>query len=138
MKMKKIILFMIMGIFLLSACSQQKANEYVGQGTPIKQQTPSENAGGSEVKEFTITAKQFEFVPSIIEVNKGDRVRLIVTSADVVHGLAIKEYNINERIEPGKTTKIEFVVDKQGTFTIYCSVPCGSGHSQMKGTLIVK
>ena len=85
-----------------------------------------------------MTAKQFAFEPSTIEVNKGDKVRLIVTSADVPHGIAIPEYGINERLDPGKPVTIEFTADKQGTFTAFCSVFCGSGHSDMKGKIIVK
>ncbi|MBI2647235.1 cupredoxin domain-containing protein, partial [Candidatus Woesearchaeota archaeon] len=81
---------------------------------------------------------QFSFEPSTIEVNKGDKVRLIVTSVDVPHGFAIPEYDINERLDPGKEVVIEFTANKQGTFTVFCSVFCGSGHSGMKGKIIVK
>ena len=91
-----------------------------------------------EIKEIKVTAKQFAFEPSTIEVNKGDKVKLIVTSVDVPHGIAIPEYGINERIDPGKPVTIEFTADKEGTFTAFCSVFCGSGHSNMKGKIIVR
>ena len=137
--MKKIILFLVLGIFLISACAQQKQLErpedLVGQGTPVPEQV-SKPSG--EVKEFKLTAKQFAFEPSTIEVSKGDKVRLIVTSTDVPHGIAISEYGINERLEPGTPATIEFTADKEGTFTAFCSVFCGSGHSGMKGKLIVR
>lgn len=135
--MKKAILFLallVLGIFLISACSQQKAENPIGQGTPVPQETKQTSG---EVKEFTITAKQFQFSPSTIEVNKGDRVRLIITSTDVPHGFAIAEYGINQRLEVGKPATIEFTADKEGTFTSFCSVICGAGHSGMKGKLIV-
>ena len=127
--MKKILLLILLGAFLLSSCAKQNSEDFIGQNNPVQ---------SGEVKEFKMTAKQFEFTPSIIEVNKGDRVRLIVTSLDVPHGITIPEYGINERIDPGKPVTIEFTADKQGTFTAYCSVFCGSGHSNMKGKLIVK
>ena len=130
--MKKIIALLLISVFLFSACTRQKPEALVGQWT----QLPQVHAQG-EVKEFKMTAKQFSFEPSTIEVNKGDRVRLIVTSTDVPHGIAIKEYDINERLEVGKPTTIEFTADKQGTFTTYCSVFCGAGHSNMKGKIIV-
>lgn len=130
--MKKIILFLVLGIFLISACAQQKTENLVGQGTPVPQ-APSQG----EVKEFKMTAKQFQFEPATIEVNKGDKVRLIATSADVPHGISIPEYGINERLDPGKPVTIEFTADKQGTFTAFCSVFCGAGHSNMKGKIIV-
>ena len=116
-KVKKILLLILLGAFLLSSCAKQNSEDF---------------------KEFKMTAKQFQFDPATIEVNKGDRVRLIVTSVDVPHGIGIPEYDINERLDPGKPVTIEFTADKQGTFTAYCSVFCGSGHSNMKGKIIVK
>ena len=146
--MRKIIVLLLAIIFLVSACSQQKAEnpaDLVGKGSDVQRQTQQAGqtsagnavASQAEVKEFKITAKQFAFTPDTIEVNKGDKVRLIVTSLDVPHGIAIKEYDINERLEVGKPTTIEFTADKQGTFTTYCSVFCGAGHSNMKGKIIV-
>ena len=98
----------------------------------------AQDSTSGAVKEFKMTAKQFAFEPSTIEVNKGDKVRLIVTSTDVPHGIAIPEYGINQRLDTGNPVTIEFVADKQGTFTAFCSVFCGSGHSGMKGKIIVK
>jgi len=148
--MEKIVVLLLISLFLISACEQQKAVEkpedLVGQGTPVKQQVPADGQQveekivvlSEEVKEFKITAKQFQFEPSTIEVNKGDTVKLIVTSADVPHGISIPEYGINERLDPGKPVTIEFKAEKEGTFTAFCSVFCGSGHSAMKGKIIVK
>ncbi len=90
------------------------------------------------LKELTLTAKQWEFTPNIIEVNKGDRVHITLSSADTPHGFSIAEYGIRETIQPGGNTVVEFVADKQGTFIFFCSVPCGEGHLGMKGKLIVK
>jgi len=141
--MKKMILLLILGVFLISACAKQNSTDLVGGGIPVPQntQTTAETNGGASsgaVKEFKMTAKQFAFEPSTIEVNKGDKVKLIVTSTDVPHGMAIPEYGINERLDPGKPVAIEFTADKQGSFTAFCSVFCGSGHSNMKGKIIVK
>lgn len=123
--MKKIILLFVLSVFLVSACAQQKPEDLVGQGTPVPQQETQEQSEEqtqttqSEIKEFRMTAKRFEFEPSTIEVNKGDKVRLIVTSTDVPHGISIPEYSINERLDPGKPVTIEFTADKQGTFTAF-------------------
>ena len=136
--MRKIILLLILSVFLISACTQQNPANLVGQGTPIPQNEVSAAAQSGEVKEFKMTAKQFAFEPSTIEVNKGDKVRLIVTSTDVPHGIAIPEYGINERLDVGKPVTIKFTADKQGSFTAFCSVFCGSGHSNMKGKIIVR
>jgi len=137
--MKKIVLFLILGILLISACAQQNPQngqnlqDAIGQGTPVEQ--PAQSGG---VKEIKMTAKQFAFEPGVIEINKGDKVKLIVTSVDVPHGISIPEYGINERLNPGNPVTIEFTADKQGTFTAFCSVFCGSGHSNMKGKIVVR
>ena len=85
-----------------------------------------------------MTAKRWEFTPSSITVNKGDTVKLTITSEDVTHGFNLPEFGVNAQLQPGKTIAVEFVADKTGTFSFFCSVFCGTGHSGMRGTLIVK
>jgi len=123
--MSKLILSLIIGLFIISSCTQKSQN---------RSKIPFQG----DIKEFKITAKQFAFEPEIIEVSKGDRIRLIVTSVDVPHGISIPEYGINERLNPGEPVAIEFIADKEGDFTAFCSTFCGSGHSNMKGKIIVK
>lgn len=97
-----------------------------------------ETADEEEVKIFEITAEQFSFEPDTITVKKGDDVRLIITSIDVIHGFRIEEFGIDETLEPGKTVIVEFTADKTGAFTFYCTVYCGSGHGSMRGRLVVE
>lgn len=155
--MRKIILLVILSIFLVSACAQKQmenpdnlvghGSDVPGQETASSQQEAVQEASQPEapqptdaakVKEFKITARQFSFEPGIIEVNEGDKVRLVITSMDIPHGFSITEYGINKRLDVGKPATIEFTADKKGTFTAFCSVFCGSGHGNMKGKLIVK
>ena len=91
----------------------------------------------SNVKEFDITAKQFEFIPEKIIVTRGDTVKLNITSIDAEYGFSLPGFEISERLPENQTVVIEFVADKEGAFTISCSVFCGSDHDDMKGTLIV-
>jgi cytochrome c oxidase subunit 2 len=91
-----------------------------------------------QVKEFNLIARKWSFEPSVISVKQGDRVKLIITSVDVTHGLALPEFNINTVLAPNTAVEVEFVADKKGTFTFFCSVPCGAGHSNMNGRLIVE
>ncbi len=90
------------------------------------------------VKEFTIKAFQFGYDPSIIRVNLGDKVKITAFSEDVSHGLNIPDFGVNMFLSDDSTPQtVEFIANKKGTFTFYCSVFCGSGHSSMKGELIV-
>ena len=93
--------------------------------------------GSDGIREFTVTAKQWKFEPSTIEVNQGDLVRLGVTSIDVTHGISIPGYGINERLSPGQTVNIEFVADRKGTFPFSCSVSCGVGAVGCVGAILL-
>ena len=93
--------------------------------------------GSNNAKDFVIKAKQWEFKPSVITVNEGDMVRLLITSEDVTHGFRLPEFGVSEILKSGQTVNIEFIADKKGTFSFFCTVSCGAGHFDMKGTLIV-
>jgi cytochrome c oxidase subunit 2 len=91
-----------------------------------------------ETEGINLEAYKYGFSPERIVVKKGEIVKLLATSRDIPHGVSIKEYGINERVEPGKVNNIEFIADKAGEFDILCSVYCGSGHHSMKAKLIVE
>jgi cytochrome c oxidase subunit II len=99
--------------------------------------TPTPSISSFPVKEFTMTAKQFQFDPSVITVNQGDRVRIKITSLDVTHGFALPDFNINQTLEPGKEVMVDFIADKKGEYPFHCSVICGEGHKEMTGKLVV-
>src|SRR5712692_10440272 len=61
--------------------------------------------------EIKVTARRFEFDPRTITVQKGQPVRLVITSADVDHGFAIKEFNVSVKIEAKRTRIVEFTPD---------------------------
>jgi len=83
-------------------------------------------------------AKQFEYIPSMLNATKGEHLVIHIKSLDVPHGFEIKEFGIRNHVIPvGEYTTIEFTVDKTGTFTFYCTVFCGVGHSDHYGFLVV-
>jgi cytochrome c oxidase subunit 2 len=88
-------------------------------------------------REIKVIARRFEFVPKVINVKKGERVRLVVTSEDVDHGIAIREFGVDQIVKAQETKIIELIADKAGRFDITCSVFCGDGHPDMVGELIV-
>jgi cytochrome c oxidase subunit 2 len=90
------------------------------------------------LKTFEVVAKRFTFEPSTIEVTQGDRVRLVVTSADGVHGVGIRKFKVNTLVpRGGKAVTIEFTASEAGTFPLMCSEECGDGHADMRGSLVV-
>ncbi|MDP2708862.1 MAG: cupredoxin domain-containing protein [bacterium] len=131
----KIMLFVIAllflaagGIYLFKAPKNNSSDLKINQS----------QASADEIKEINLVGRQWSFEPAEIIVNQGDKVRLNLTSADVPHGLAIKEYGINQFIKPGETATVEFTADQPGEFTFYCNVFCGGGHREMTGKLIVR
>lgn len=80
-----------------------------------------------------------KFYPQTVTVLKGDKVKIVLNNIDedMDHGFAIDAYGINQPVKMGQTVTIEFVADKPGVFTFYCTIPCGPGHSEMTGQLIV-
>lgn len=114
---------------LVSGCVSQNETQPPGQNGV-------EPTG--EVKTFEMTARQFSFDPNVITVNKGDTVKLRITSIDVPHGFSLPDFAISEILEPGKAVNVEFVADRTGTFSFQCSVPCGSGHGGMNGQLVIE
>jgi plastocyanin len=94
-------------------------------------------AAGPADRTFRLEARSFEFSPSVLTVNRGDRVTLEVVALDVVHGAHIDGYGLEVTAEPGQTARLTFVADRAGAFTIRCIVPCGPLHPFMIGRLRV-
>jgi cytochrome c oxidase subunit 2 len=78
-------------------------------------------------------AKDFEYDQKEIRVKKGDKVKITLESDDGGHGFTIPDFNVTIN----GNGSAEFTADKAGQYEFHCSVMCGSGHMQMKGTLIV-
>ena len=86
---------------------------------------------------FHLQASRFEYSPSVLAVNPGDRVTIELTATDVVHGLSIDGYNLATTADPGQTARLTFVADRQGSFRFRCTVTCGNLHPFMIGKLEV-
>lgn len=81
--------------------------------------------------------KKWAILPSHVVVPQGARVELIVTTADVEHGLAVPGLAINEPVQPGWTTVIRFLAQTPGSYPMRCSIACGRGHDKMTGEIVI-
>ena len=70
-------------------------------------------------------------------MNKGDEVTFSLKSTDVLQGIYIDGYGIEEEIRPGETTTFTFKADKPGKYPFRCANTCGVFHPFMIGNLIV-
>lgn len=92
------------------------------------------------VKTFEISAKQWDFTPAAIEVNPGDKVSFIVTSEDITHGFSITRLGVNLVLSPQVEVVSDVVIPldmPEGVYIMYCTIFCGTGHSDMQGTILV-
>jgi cytochrome c oxidase subunit 2 len=92
-------------------------------------------------RDINITVSLHGFSPKTINVLQRERVNLVITSEDVNHGFAIREFGIEEEIKAKQTKSIELKADKQGRFQFVCSAYNVEGHNDtgnnMIGELIV-
>ena len=92
----------------------------------------------SEPRVVEVVVKRFAFEPATIEAVEGERLRVLVRSADGPHGFEIKRFKVSKEIPRGtEPVAIEFTASEVGTFPILCSLFCGDGHADMKGALVV-
>lgn len=135
-----VIVLLVGAVFFIGQkkTTQAPAPETSTEAKPTQSMEKTTTDSNAPVKEISVTAKQFAFSPDTIKVKQGDKVRLKIKSVDVAHGVGIPDFNVSVDLAPGKEETVEFVADKKGEFTFFCSVFCGSGHPDMKGKLIVE
>ncbi|OYT41926.1 hypothetical protein B6U80_00005, partial [Candidatus Pacearchaeota archaeon ex4484_26] len=90
-------------------------------------------------EEFTIKIAEFSFDPDYIEVNQGDKVVITLKNkGKIPHNLVISEFNVETKtIEPDEEDTINFIADKKGQFTFYCSIE-GHRNAGEFGELVVE
>ncbi|WP_227872265.1 cupredoxin domain-containing protein [Paenibacillus albus] len=93
----------------------------------------ADSASSGATHEIKLGAKDFEYDQKEIHVKKGEHVKITLASDDGGHGFTIPDYNVNIQ----GNGSAEFDAANAGTFEFHCSVMCGSGHRDMKGTIIV-
>ena len=85
-----------------------------------------------------ISAKRFEFTPKEVHLRAGEPVTVRLVSTDRSHGLLIKELGIDLDAGDGAPDSITITPSRAGTYPAICDHYCGSGHGNMRMTLIVE
>ncbi|MEE2775691.1 MAG: cupredoxin domain-containing protein [Acidobacteriota bacterium] len=87
-----------------------------------------------------VEAERFRFRPARIRVPAGSRVELELTSRDVEHGFEIPGTDTKVTIPPRGGGSVTVVVhaEKTGKIRFRCARPCGAGHAEMAGVIVVK
>jgi cytochrome c oxidase subunit 2 len=72
-----------------------------------------------------------------LHVPVGQRVRLYMTTEDVIHSFFIPAFRVKQDVVPGRYTQIWFEATKPGVYPLFCAEYCGTNHSGMTGTVTV-
>lgn len=116
---------------------QKSGSPEQSAATPVPTATDMADTG-SEVKTFDVEAGSFYYKPNEIKVKVGDKVKINLTSVDMMHDFNIDELGVDMPIvKSGNSASVEFTASKAGTFEFYCSVGKHRANGQV-GKLIVE
>ncbi|MEW6212067.1 MAG: cytochrome c oxidase subunit II [Acidobacteriota bacterium] len=100
----------------------------------------------AEAMDIYVVGKQwmwkFQHIEGQREINElhvplGRKVRLTMTTEDVIHSLYIPAFRVKMDVVPGKYTSLWFEATKAGRYHIFCAEYCGTNHSGMIGWIEV-
>src|SRR3569833_3024469 len=72
-----------------------------------------------------------------VHVPAGRPVRLLMTSADVIHSFYVPAFRVKQDVLPGRYTTEWFEAVEPGRYRLYCAQYCGTAHSAMTGWITV-
>lgn len=98
-----------------------------------------------EVMVIKVTARQWSWLfgyengkqSETLKVPLGKPIKMLLTSADVLHSFYIPAFRIKEDCVPKMETYLWFTANEPGTYDIFCTEYCGLGHSGMVSKVIV-
>jgi cytochrome c oxidase subunit 2 len=98
-----------------------------------------------EVMTIKVTARQWSWLFSYengrqnndLRVPVGKPVKMLITSADVIHSFYVPAFRIKEDCVPKMETYLWFTATEVGTYDVFCTEYCGLGHSGMVSRVIV-
>jgi len=126
------------GIHLIGPVGTVDAREVVKQA-PFDQPGLKEVAPGKY--EFTMLGQMWQWNPikqqEPVNLPLGAEVTFRITSSDVIHGIMIRNTDINAMVIPGQVTEFTYTFDKPGEYLVLCHEYCGAFHHEMWGKLVV-
>jgi len=97
-------------------------------GVPVV--TPNERG------EAFIAAQAFIWRP-VLQIRRGETVRIYLSSYDVQHGLSLQPGNLNFQVLPGYVYVVNLTPTQTGEYSLICNEYCGLGHHAMAGRIVV-
>jgi cytochrome c oxidase subunit 2 len=104
-------------------------------GCGSSEETTSNTNEQSAANVVTIKASNFKFDAEEYVVKKGEPVTIKLENAQGIHGIGIKDLNVD--LNPNKNS-VTITPDQPGRYEILCTIMCGTGHAEMKSLLVVE
>src|SRR5260221_1056464 len=105
---------------------------FANLATPREQIDERHKPGAPKNKDYLLE------VDNPLVVPMGKKVRLLITSNDVIHGWYVPQLGINQYGIPGFIKDAWFTIDKPGTYRGQCSQICGKEHGFMPIIVVAK
>lgn len=95
--------------------------------------------------EIRVTAQKWKwlfeypngYTDDTLHVPLGRKVRVVINSVDVLHSLYFPSFRQKIDAVPGRYTELWFEATAAGTFPVFCTEYCGTGHSDMLSRVTV-
>lgn len=134
---------------LLVGCSPQNGNSVSAtqEEAPVvqkeevvmkKEQTKQTAVSQNPSRVIRVTSENWKFTPNVIRAKKGENITLSLQGLSGLHGFSVPDLGINVPVMQGKTVTVTLPTNKSGTFGLRCSIPCGQGHLDMRGTIVIE
>jgi cytochrome c oxidase subunit 2 len=72
-----------------------------------------------------------------LHVPQDTPVELVMTSEDVIHDFFVPAFRVKRDVLPGQYQTLWFTAQEPGSYHLFCSQFCGTGHAAMVGTVYV-
>ena len=72
-----------------------------------------------------------------LHLPRGEPVRLVMTSQDVIHSFFVPAFRVKQDVLPGRYTDVWFTPTQAGRFHLFCAEYCGTDHARMGGGEVV-
>lgn len=102
------------------------------------QHSPGGETAGMPV-DVLMLAERWYFEPTLLRLDRGTAYRFRMMTADVTHGASIQfgQGARMIRLSPGVVAELEFTFTSPGSFLVYCTSYCGTGHDGMQARIVV-
>ena len=104
----------------------------------VKKEATKQTTSKNQSRVVRVTSENWKFTPNVIRVKKGEKITLSLQGVSGLHGFSVPDLGINIPVPQGQTVTVKLPTDKSGSFGLRCSIPCGQGHVDMRGTIVIE